>query len=72
MSAPDDEVTTARLAIGLSADRYANIGGGITTGQPIVCRCIHCGTLFASKSHDLSDLDYICMGDCGKHEKAPR
>jgi hypothetical protein len=70
----DDEVTAARLSIGLPRDRFFDVGGGYGPGVSIVCRCIHCGTLFGSRSHDLADLDHICRGDCGRewqHESAP-
>jgi hypothetical protein len=63
----DEEVTKARLAVGLSADRFAGFGGGVGPGMPIVCKCIYCGTLFSSLSHDLADLDHINKGDCGRH-----
>jgi hypothetical protein len=59
----DDEVTAARLAIGLSADRFE---GSTALPLPIVCKCIHCGTLFGSQSYDLADLDHINKGDCGR------
>ena len=63
----DDEVTKARLAIGLSRNRFEGFDGGVGPGMPIVCKCIHCGTLFGSRSHDLADLDHICRGDCGRY-----
>ena len=66
MSDPDGEVTKARLAIGLPQDRFFDVGGGVGPGLSIVCKCIHCGTLFKSRSHDLADLDQICRGDCGR------
>lgn len=62
----DDEVTKARLAIGLPLDRFFDVGGGIGPGVSIVCKCIHCGTLFGGLSHDLADLDHVCAGDCGR------
>ena len=61
----EDEVTLARIAIGLPVDRFHGYGGGIGPGMPIVCKCIHCGKLFESASHDLADIDHICKGDCG-------
>jgi hypothetical protein len=60
-----DEVTAARMSIGLSPDRFKGVDGGVGPGMSIVCKCIHCGKLFESASHDLSDLDHICKGDCG-------
>jgi len=70
----DDDVTKARLAIGLPRDRFFDVGGGIG-GVPIVCKCVHCGTLFGSRSYDLADVDHICRGDCGRpylhHEQPP-
>jgi hypothetical protein len=64
----DDEVTKARLAIGLPRDRFFQMAtwGGVGPGVSIVCKCIHCGTLFGSHSHDLADLDHINKGDCGR------
>ena len=64
-----EEVTRARLAIGLSYNRFYGCGGGVGLGMPIVCKCIHCGTLFSSLSHNLADLDHICKGDCGRHQQ---
>lgn len=58
----DSEVTRARVAIGLDPNRYKCIGSPFA----IVCRCIHCGTLFGSTSFDLADLDHINRGDCGR------
>lgn len=60
-----DDVTRARVAIGLSPNRFHGYDGGVGPGMPIVCKCIHCGALFKSLSHDLADLDFICKGDCG-------
>lgn len=59
-----DEVTAARLAIGLWADRFLNVGGDGKVN--IVCKCIHCGTLFGSRSDNLADLDHVNRGDCGR------
>ena len=58
-----DEVDRARSEIGLSANRFDGAASGIPPS--IVCRCIHCGALFSSRSADLADLDHICLGDCG-------
>lgn len=58
-----DEVTEARLAIGLPSDRFFDAS---QSGVSIVCRCIHCGTLFGSRSYDLADVDHINRGDCGR------
>lgn len=66
MTDSDDEVTAARVAIGLPRDRFFDVNGGVNQGVSIVCKCIHCGTLFGSRSHDLADLDHICRGDCGR------
>lgn len=54
-----------RVRLGLPLDRYADVGGGIGPGCRIACKCIHCGKMFVSRSHDLVDLDFICKGDCG-------
>ena len=64
-----DEVTAARMAIGLPVNRFAFMTDGkdYPLGAPIVCKCIHCGTLFGSQSADLADLDHVCKGDCGRH-----
>ena len=64
----DTDVTNARIVLGLPVNRFANYGGGVGPGMPIVCRCIHCTRLFVSASHDLADLDHICKGDCGCRE----
>lgn len=67
----DDEVTAARLAIGLPRDRFHGMNGGVNKGMQIVCKCIHCDTLFASVSYDFADLDFICKGDCGRPWQHP-
>ena len=61
----DADVTNARIALGLPVNRFAGHYGGINSGMPIVCRCVHCGLLFRGASHGLADLDHICKGDCG-------
>jgi hypothetical protein len=71
MDATDDEVTAARRAIGLPARRLPIGYGGVSTGLPIVCKCIYCGTLFGSLTHNLGDLDVICDGDCGRPWQHP-
>lgn len=60
-----DDVDVARSRLGLPADRFADVGGGINQGNRIVCQCGGCGKLFISRSHDLADLDHINKGDCG-------
>lgn len=62
---PLDEVDAARSFLGLPANRFADVGGGIGPGCRIVCKCKDCGILFVSRSHDLADVDHICKGECG-------
>jgi hypothetical protein len=64
-----NDVTNARIVLGLSRNRFHGYDGG--PGMPIVAKCVHCLRLFVSASHELADLDYICKGDCGcqKSEK---
>lgn len=59
-----DDVTNARLVLGLPAKRFADVGGGIGPVR-IVAKCIHCAALLIANSHDLADLDHINKGDCG-------
>ncbi len=66
----DEDVTSARIVLGLSRNRFQGYDGGIGPGMPIVCRCIHCARLFVSRSHDLADLDHICKGDCSCKKSA--
>lgn len=62
----DDEVTAARIAIGLPRNRYAFPAAAGGPGVPIVCKCMECGTLFGGHSGDLADLNRIIPGDCGR------
>ena len=61
------DLDNARMAVGLSEARFADLGSAetFTHGLPIVCKCVRCGTLFVSRSHDLADQEFICRGDCG-------
>ena len=61
----DAEVIKARLAVGLPAKPFQDFGKAAAHGESIVCKCIHCGKLFASASPDLADVEHICKGDCG-------
>src|SRR5580698_5196997 len=65
-----NEVDMARALMGLPADRFADVGGGVGLGARIVCRCEACKCLFVSRSHDLADLDHICRGLCEAHAPA--
>lgn len=60
-----DRVKKARSDLGLPENTWADVGGGIGPGVRIACKCIYCGNLFVSRSHDLADLEHICKGDCG-------
>lgn len=60
-----DRVKKARADLGLPENTFADVGGGVGPGVRIACKCIHCGKLFVSRSHDLADLEHICKGDCG-------
>lgn len=66
-----DEVTQARRAIGLPANKFHDMASDISKrlGLSIVCKCIHCEKLFESRSHNLGDLEHICKGDCGCQSK---
>lgn len=61
----DAEVTKARLAFGLPPEPFNSFWRSFSYGEPIVCKCIHCGKLFASASPNLADVEHICKGDCG-------
>ncbi len=61
----DEEVTQARLSVGLPREPFRSFGKAAEHGEPIVCKCVHCGKLFASASPDLADVEHICKGDCG-------
>lgn len=65
----DEEVKKARVAVGLSPEPFQRFGAATRHGEPIVCRCVHCGKLFASASPDLGDVEHICKGDCGCQSK---
>lgn len=64
-----DEVTEARLKLGLPIERFKTTPMSQERGMPIVCKCIHCGKLFEGASFDLADVDHICKGDCGCKSK---
>jgi hypothetical protein len=59
-----DEITAARRAVGLPADKYYGAMKD-ARGAKIVCKCVYCGNLFQAFSHDLGDLEQVCKGDCG-------
>jgi hypothetical protein len=61
----NEEVAKARMAVGLPREPFQDFGGAYKRGEPIVCKCVYCGKLFASASPDLADVDHICKGDCG-------
>jgi len=65
----DTVVTIARLKVGLPANGFFDASDGVDPGVSIVCRCIHCGKLFASRSHNLADAERICRGDCECSQK---
>lgn len=62
---PCAETDAARAELGLPHDRFADVGGGIGPGCRIAVRCIHCGKLFVSRSHNLADVESVRQGDCG-------
>lgn len=62
------DVDRARATLGLPSNRFADVEGGIGPGVRIVCKCVTCGELFESRSHDLADLDRICRGLCAAHK----
>ena len=52
-------VTIARLKLGLPPNRFDAAGDVGSPVVSIVCRCIHCGKLFASQSHNLADAEFV-------------
>lgn len=68
---PCAHVDAARSELGLPLDRFCDVGGGIGPGLRIACKCIHCGKLFVSRSHDLADVEFVCKGDCGCTNSPP-
>lgn len=62
----DHVVTWARHEIGAPRDRFFGHVGGLSQGMITVCKCIHCGTLSGSRTHNLGNLDHILRGDCGR------
>jgi len=61
----DHVVEWARYRIGLRGSRF-RCHEGEGNGVVAVARCIHCGTLFGTLTHNLGNLDHILKGDCDR------